>query len=164
MTDSEKLERLIKSILAKAPPEQLEMECVGLDLNQVGMHGRTPLQMAAAFGTVAAVDVLIRKGASLHNTGRRDGFTALHEASIEGNIEIAKYLLSLGAGIDAATPDGTTPLMCAAAWANNEVVKLLLKSGADRTKTNFRGDTAADCASEKCEDETADLIKSYPTK
>jgi ankyrin repeat protein len=51
--------------------------------------------------------------------------------------------------------------MCAAAWGNYEVAKLLLDYGADRTRTDRTGATATDIACEKCEDTTADIIKSF---
>jgi ankyrin repeat protein len=160
MNEQPNIEHLIKSIVAGASTVQLESECNQLDLNEVGIDGRTPLMVAAAEGFFAAVETLVRNGASVHATGRGQ-MTALHEASANGEAAVANYLLSLGAEVNAETIDGVTPLMCAAAWGNLGVAKLLLENGADRTKTDRTGATAADIAHEKCEDSTADLINSY---
>lgn len=160
MNDQQNTEHLITSIVNGASTIQLEIECRELNLNEVGIHGRTPLMVAAAEGLLAVVQTLVRIGASVHATGSGQ-MTALHEASANGEATVANYLLSLGAEIDAETIDGSTPLMCAAAWGNLEVVKLLLEHGADRTKTDRTGATAAEAAREKGEDNTAELINSY---
>lgn len=160
MNDQAGIDHLIKSIVDGVSVEHLETECKGLNLNEVGMHGRTPLMMAAVVGSLAAVKTLVRNGASVHVTGR-SRMTALHEAAVIGEARIVNYLLSHGAKIDAETVDGVTPLMSAAAFGNLEVVRLLLENGADHTKTDNRGATAADGAREKCEDDAADLIDLY---
>ena len=102
----------------------------------------------------------MRKGALLQASGFKQ-LTALHEASAHGEVEIAKYLISLGAVIDAVSDDGVTPLMCAAAAGNTGAVELLLRSGADWRKKESKGATASDIAREKDEDSTADLIDSW---
>ena len=160
MSDQPKIERLIKDIVAGASTVQIEFESRELDVNEVGSHGRTPLMVAAAEGMLAAVEALVRSGASVHATGRGQ-MTALHEASGNGEVAIVNYLLSHGADVDAETNDRVTPLMCAAAWGNIEVAKLLLEKGADGKKTDRTGATAADIALEKGEDSTAVLINSH---
>jgi len=116
--------------------------------------------VAAAEGLFAAVETLVRNGASVRATGRSQ-MTALHEASANGQAAIASYLLSLGAETDAETIDGVTPLMSAAAWGNIEVAKILLEKGADWTTVDRTGATATDIAREKGEDAAADMIESY---
>jgi ankyrin repeat protein len=160
MNDQPKIERVIEGIVKGASIVQLEIECKDLELNDVGIHGRTPLMVAAAQGFLVVAEMLVKYGASVHTTGARQ-MTALHEASANGKTAIAKYFLSLGAEVDAVTTDGVTPLMCAAAWGNIEVTTLLLESGADWAKTDRTGATASDIAREKGEDDTADLIDSY---
>ncbi|WP_261332666.1 ankyrin repeat domain-containing protein [Rhizobium leguminosarum] len=160
MNDQSKIEHFIERIVAGASQAQLEIESKELDLNNVGIRGRTPLMVSAAEGLLAAVETLVRNGASVHALGRGE-ITALHEASANGEAAVANYLLSLGADVNAETADGVTPLMCAAAWGNTEVAKLLLENHADLTKTDRTGATAADIAREKGEGGAADLINSY---
>lgn len=163
MNTQPNVDHLIECIVARATTIRLETECAGLNLNEVGIHGRTPLMVAAAEGFFAAVETLVRHGASVHATGDRQ-MTALHEASASGKAAIATYLLSLGAEVDAETTDGVTPLMCAAAWGNNAVARTLLDNGADWKRVDRTGATAADIAREKGEDDAAALIESYSTQ
>ncbi|WP_257166598.1 ankyrin repeat domain-containing protein [Bradyrhizobium sp. SRS-191] len=114
MTDHSKIERLIQRILAGALPEQLDIESMQLDLNDLGLHGRTPLMVSAAEGLLATAEILVRSGASVHVTGHYRT-TALHEAAANGQTVIANFLLSAGADVNAETAQGVTPLMCAAA-------------------------------------------------
>jgi ankyrin repeat protein len=160
MKKQSKIEKVIESIVAGASITQIVIECNDIELDHVDIHGRTPLMVAAAHGSLAAVEALVRCGASVHASGVRQ-MTALHEASANGKTKITEYLLSLGARVYAVTTDGVTPLMCAAAWGNIEVTALLLESGADLTRTDRTGATASDIAREKGEGDAADLIDSY---
>jgi ankyrin repeat protein len=157
MNNNPNIEHLIKSIVDRNSTEQLEMQCKGLDLNEVGIRGRTPLMVASAEGLLEVVKLLVRNGASVCATGLGQ-MTALHEASANDKASVASYLLSMGGQVDAETINGSTPLMCAAAWGNLEVAKLLLKNGADRAKMDHAGATAAEIAREKGEEGTADAI------
>ncbi|WP_245313598.1 ankyrin repeat domain-containing protein [Rhizobium sp. R635] len=76
--------------------------------------------VSAAEGLLAAVETLVRNGASVDAAGRGE-VMALHEASANGEAAVANYLLSLGADVNAETVDGVTPLMCAAAWGNTKL-------------------------------------------
>jgi ankyrin repeat protein len=157
MKDTPDIEDLIKSVVDRDSTRILEVVSSGVDVNQVGVQGRSPLMVASAEGCLEMVKLLTRSGASLSVAGIQ-GVTALHEAAANGHASIIEYFLSLEPIVDAETSQGVTPLMCAAAWGNLEAVELLLKSGADRTKRDCRGATAADIAHEKGEDEAADAI------
>ncbi|WP_315706620.1 MULTISPECIES: ankyrin repeat domain-containing protein [unclassified Bradyrhizobium] len=160
MNNQSKIEQFIQRIVAGASQAELEIDSRGLDLNEVDMHGRTPLMVSAAEGLLGVAEMLVRTGASVRATGHR-AMTALHEASANGEAAVVTYLLSVGAEPNAETVDGVTPLMCAAAWGNAKVAKLLLDNCADPGKTDRKGATAADIAREKGENDTADLINSY---
>ncbi len=160
MTDQTTIERVIQSISAGISTDQLEIECVDIDLNERGKYGRTPLMLAASQGLLQVAEVLVKCGASVQATGVRQ-MTALHEAASNGEVAMVKYLLCSGAQVDATTTDGVTALMCAAAWGKIEVLQLLLTNGADWTKTDQTGFTASEIALEKGEATSAELIDQY---
>lgn len=56
--------------------------------------------------------------------------TALHNASVAGHYEVAKYLIEAGCDINIQDADGWTPLHCAASCNNLPLVKLLIENGA----------------------------------
>jgi len=64
------------------------------------------------------------------------GWGPLHYAATKGNLEIIKLLLERSAYIDAESPNGTTPLMMAARYGTFDAVKLLIEEGADPTIAN----------------------------
>ena len=154
------IDHLIESIAAFAPIKNLESLCEGLNLDETGKYGRTPLMVAAAEGFSDAVDMLITKGASVKALGTKK-ISALHEASANGATEVVDHLIKSGAEVDAVSEDGVTPLMCAAAWGCRDVAELLLNNGADKFLTDHLGVTAADIAREKGEDKTAEFIDGY---
>ena len=160
MNNSKNIDRIIEGIAAGESVLQLEVEAQNIDLNAIGIRGRTPLMVAAAEGLLAVVEMLVRNGASVNVAGRGE-MTALHEACATGEVAVANFLLSIGAEIDAETVDGVTPLMCTAAWGNCDAAMLLLEHRADSRKRERSGATASDIAREKEEASTANLIDSF---
>ncbi|MCB1325575.1 MAG: ankyrin repeat domain-containing protein [Spirochaetales bacterium] len=57
--------------------------------------------------------------------------TALHYAALEGNLEIATYLIDNGADINRASVGNYTPLITAAAFQKSTVARLLVDRGAE---------------------------------
>lgn len=128
--------------------------------NQVGSCGRTPLMVASSVGNTRLVDLFLKEGANPNAVGYKL-MTALHEASSNGRLEVAKLLINAEAKIDAVSEDGVTPLMCAAAWGYKNLVDLLLKKGANKFLKDSYGASAIDIAYEKEEDELADFIINF---
>lgn len=60
-----------------------------------------------------------------------DGFTAVHQSSIDGNNEMLKLLISYGADVNCTDDDGWTPLHAAAACRRRSIIRTLLENGAD---------------------------------
>jgi ankyrin repeat protein len=69
----------------------------------------TPLMYAARQGNLAAVMALVETGAKLDEVSG-DRSTALLLASINGEFDVAKYLVERGANVNLASVDGTAPL------------------------------------------------------
>ncbi len=113
----------------------------GADPNRPGEGGATPLLLAARQGHVGVADLLVSAGAVLSPPGKT---TALHEAVQARNAEMASFLLSRGADIDALDERGNTPLFYAvearSGTSGLELVKLLLDAGA---KPDARGSSGA---------------------
>ena len=76
------------------------------------------------------------------STVDHNGRTLLHWATIDGNIEAVKRLISLGADINARCSLGNTPLhwvTCLWFDSNNDFAKLLVSNGADVNAQSKRG-------------------------
>lgn len=67
------------------------------------------------------------------------GFTPLHQAVSERNLEQVESLLGEGADIDAQIENGMTPLYLAASKGYLEIAKVLVDNGADVNLTNKYG-------------------------
>ena len=103
----------------------------GKDVHERVM-GDYPLNVAAVFGPVEMVTVLLEAGANLEQPSR-DGLRPLHNAAISGNAEIVALLIQRGAAVDAKDKKGRSPLVSFAAFGvkNIEIARTLLAAGAD---------------------------------
>jgi ankyrin repeat protein len=98
-------------------------------VNARDRNGVTPLQYAAAMGTLDAMRALIARGADV-NAADKGGATALLWAACDP--DRVALLLAHGARADAKTNGGRTPLMAASACEQAAgAVNLLLAKGAD---------------------------------
>ncbi|XP_030637932.1 protein phosphatase 1 regulatory subunit 12C [Chanos chanos] len=95
------------------------------------------------------------------NCSNADGITALHQACIDGSLEVVEFLLAQGADINQVDSEGWTPLHVAATCGNLEITKFLLEQGASLTAVNCDGDVPLDIA----EDEATEvLLQEHTTK
>ena len=112
--------------------------------------GFTPLHLAAFFGRVPAVRLLIARGADLETPSRNQQFAGdarpLHSAVAAQQREVAAVLLEAGADPNARQHGGFTPLLAAAQSGNAELVELLLRHGADQSARLPDGRSAQDLA------------------
>jgi ankyrin repeat protein len=113
--------------------------------------GWTALHLAAAFGTPAAVVVLLAAGASVDAFSQNPQKNQpLHAALALGkNAETVRLLLEHGAPVNAAQAGGFTPIFSAAIANRRDLVELLLAHGADPLVASDAGKTAGDFASER---------------
>jgi ankyrin repeat protein len=116
-----------------------------------------PLHLAALFGHIDVVELLLEKGAS-RNPGDRRRETPLHLAVRSRHIKVVKLLLEKGASRNPRSQLGYTPLHLAAKSGHIEVVKLLLEKGASRNPASCCGHTPLHLAVESGHIETVRLL------
>ncbi|MCP5267827.1 MAG: ankyrin repeat domain-containing protein [Zoogloeaceae bacterium] len=112
----------------------------GANPRRANRNGEQAVQLAAWNGHVAAVRWLLERGAVLNRDDKH--WNALHYAVFNGHTDLAKELISLGAEVNARSPNGSTPLMLAAREGREDAARLLLESGADTRLKSDWGDTA----------------------
>lgn len=95
-----------------------------------GNTGRIALHLAAAQGQKDIVDLLIKKGASIH-TKDDMGATLLHNAAIGRLSELSRRLIEEGAPLNERDARGRTPLHYAAKQGSLDIVKLMAENGAE---------------------------------
>ena len=101
-------------------------------VNAVAVDGFQPLGLAAFFGHLNVVELLLLKGAEVNSPSRNDmKVMPLHSAVAHQHLEIARALLEQGADPNARQADDFTPLHEAAQNGQLDMVKLLLQYGAD---------------------------------
>ncbi|KLP09281.1 related to ankyrin repeat protein [Fusarium fujikuroi] len=118
-----------------------------VDINaQDPKTGFTALGMAAKYGRLSVVTLLLDKNASPRAMSK-PGMTPLYIAA-NGNgdrVNIVRKLLEKGAQVDETSPevDNDTPLMVAITHARDPVVvNMLIDAGASLQVTNTKGETA----------------------
>lgn len=108
--------------------------------------GETPIIPACAKGNAKLVLSLLKQGHSV-NAGDALGWTALHEASNYGYVDIVNILLDHGADINnrgGPCCEGITPLHDAAACGHLDVIDCLLDRGANPLVRTNNGETPLD--------------------
>jgi len=116
----------------------------------VDNHQRTPSFIAATMGNADIVMALLEKGAKLHHsvryldlevashsqdpvgecTRKKCGYSLLHTAAQEGNVDVVKFLIQHNVNISETTGASNTAIQLAAANGHLETVKALKKAGA----------------------------------
>jgi len=94
---------------------------------------RTELSDAAQTGDLARLRGLLETNRAFASMPDEQGYTPLHYAAYFGHLEAARFLLAIGAEVQAVSLDPLRnhPLHAAASTGHAEVVALLLEAGAD---------------------------------
>lgn len=117
----------------------------------VNSRGEKPLDLAAQYGRLQVVQMLVRAHPELihpykkHYDKKRGihTHTPLHLASRNGHKHVVEVLLAAGVDVNILTTAGTA-LHEAALCGKDSVVKILLEFGADLGVTDSEGRTALD--------------------
>jgi len=122
--------------------------------------GWTPLHLAAHFGRLETMRVLMDHGADVHARSSNDmNNTPLHAAAAGGRTEAAAELLARRADPDARQHGGWAALHSAAQSGRLDLARLLLDRGADASPRTDEGVTPLDLAEEKGQREVAALLR-----
>lgn len=110
-----------------------------VNVNARNKYGKTPLSIAASFGSNNALRELLRHNPDI-NLPNKDGWTPLKKAADHGLLESVQLLLNAGADVNQEDNEGYTPLLNA--YNKPAIAKLLIERGADvnhrpRTHSGF---------------------------
>lgn len=129
----------------------------GADTKIRNQYNETAIMLASYHGQTEIVKQLYLHGAAIDHAG----WNPLLYAATNGHYETIRFLLSMGADINAAADNGTTALMMAVRGHHPKTVRLLLEKGANPDIQNDAGDTALDWALKRNHQALAKLLKQH---
>lgn len=160
-------------LCANGTPEMIEKAVTdGLDVNGLGQRLKiTPLMAAITDKdnerSLAKAKTLVKLGANVSLAAQdQEGQSPLHLAAVKkDSLEMVKYLLASGAGVDPRDFRGLTPLMLAAMGPEalspaqqREVMKALIEAGADLNRIGPNGVTALSLAAVNSPPEILEML------
>lgn len=116
------------------------------ELQHRTVDGFNALAIACQEGHIETVNVLIDKGADVHEVISPEKISVLMLASQNGHLSIVKSLISAGAAIDFRNDEGNTAFLTSCAHGRLEIMKFLLPKINLNIKSN-NGDSALILAS-----------------
>ena len=130
-------------------------------LREHSSDGWTILHLACFFGHPETAQMLIEKGASVHDQSANTmANKPLHAAVAGGNAEIIALLLSSGADVNARQHAGYSALHAAAVSGDAEIVRMLLAHQADPLAGTEKGETPISMARDKGHLHVVQLLES----
>ncbi len=134
-------------------------------VNEPNPEGFTPLGLAAFFGHLEAVKVLLDQGADVNQKPpSRFANTALDAAVAGNHVEVVRVLLAAGGDANVRSAGNATSLHKAAQHGNLEVVRMLLDRGADPNAVRDGGKTPLDDAREQGHMAIVELLEALGTR
>ncbi|XP_076783824.1 protein phosphatase 1 regulatory subunit 12C isoform X2 [Arvicanthis niloticus] len=118
--------------------------CAGGDLDEARLMLRAA-DLGAGSGAASDPAVPSPARAVLDSTNA-DGISALHQACIDENLEVVRFLVEQGATVNQADNEGWTPLHVAASCGYLDIARYLLSHGANIAAVNSDGDLPLDLA------------------
>uniref|UniRef100_A0A8C6SLB1 Protein phosphatase 1, regulatory subunit 12C n=1 Tax=Neogobius melanostomus TaxID=47308 RepID=A0A8C6SLB1_9GOBI len=100
-------------------------------------------------------------GPDVVNCSNADGITALHQACIDGSMEMVTFLLGNGACVNQVDQEGWTPLHVAASCGYPDIAEYLLQHDACLSAVNCDGDVPLDIA---LDETTESLLQKFTVK
>jgi ankyrin repeat protein len=129
-------------------------------VNAYAADGFQPLGLAAFFGHLAVVELLLIQGAEVNSASKNDlCVMPLHSAAASQHLEIAQALLEQGADPNTRQAGDFTPIHSAAQNGQLEMIHLLLEYGADLNAKSAKGQTPLMIALEKGHSEAIELLR-----
>ncbi|XP_057681142.1 transient receptor potential cation channel subfamily A member 1b [Corythoichthys intestinalis] len=114
----------------------------GARIDQKQHDRSTPLHLACTQGAVEVVKMMLCSHGQVEDIiNLKDGAcqTPLHKATIFDHVDLAEYLISLGADVDSVDCKGNPPLLLATSCGAWRTLALLLSKGADVSLTDRFG-------------------------
>jgi len=118
----------------------------------------------AAMGRFEQVRQQVQRNLEIVKNAGVYGWTLLHHAAAAGQYQIADFLISKKADINAQTIKGETPLHLAVSWGRKKIVKLLISNGANVKVRNKYGNTPLQIARASGDRESIKLLEKYGGK
>ncbi|XP_046558390.1 putative ankyrin repeat protein RF_0381 [Haliotis rubra] len=132
----------------------------GADISLLDSHGCSILHWACRGESIEMVKyILSMEGMDVNSRGT-DGLTALSSAAWRGNVDMLKFLVSVGADVTTVDDIGENILHSACEGGNVDMVKYILsKNLVDVNARTKLGETAADIAQQWKHPEVVRLLK-----
>lgn len=118
---------------------------------------------AAMLGSLDCVQDFLEEDPTLINARGAHGIPLLYFPVIHAKVEVAQYLLGMGADPNAASPDGIAPLHAAVMFNQPEMAIWLLDHGAD-PNPRYDGKTPLAMAEENKLSRLVEILRDYSAK
>jgi ankyrin repeat protein len=132
----------------------------GLSYSPAWSEGYVLLRNAVKDKHTEVAKLLLANGSKVNTINGTSTDTALHFATINGDIQIVEMLVNRGAEINVKNRYGVTPLHSAVESKKMEIIELLVNEGADVNASNTNGITPMHLALENCSEEIINILLS----